>query len=76
MNNKRINNAKTTEEAIENAVSAVGTLAALGALQAIDNVVQIDPSAKGAVATTISVGIMGLLKTIIRRIRNRRKHRG
>jgi hypothetical protein len=76
MNNPEINNAKTAEEAIENAVSAIGALATFGALQAIDSIVQLDPTVRGAITTTISVGIMGLLKTIIRRIRNRRKHRG
>ena len=69
------NNAKTAEEALENAVSAVGALATAGALQAIDNIVTLDPDMRGAVTTAVSVGVMGLIKTLIRRIRNRIKHR-
>lgn len=75
MNDPKVNNKKTVEDAVESVASAVGALATLGALQAIDGIVTLDPTTRSAVTTTISIGVMGLLKTIIRRIRNRIKHR-
>jgi len=66
---------KTIDEAIENAVAGVGTVAAAAVTTGLSHLVNLDASGQVTVTVAVSTGVMGLLKTIIRRVRNRRKHR-
>jgi len=66
---------KTAEEAIENAVAGLGTIAAVGVTAGIGHIVELDSDSKAVIMVGVSTGVMGILKTVIRRVRNRRKHR-
>ena len=69
------NNEKTAEELVENIGAAVGSLASVGIISIANNIVDIDPQTGVAITATVSTGVMALLKTIIRRVRNRIKHK-
>jgi hypothetical protein len=72
MNNQQINNAKTKEDAKENSVAG---LISASLAYGISEATGMDDSTRGVMMPIITAGIMGVLKTMIRRIRNRIKHR-
>jgi len=74
MNNKKINDKKTIEEAKENLLASVAPILSVSVINLIDRYAPIDPTVKTSLIAVLIPFTMGLLKTLIRRLRNRWKH--
>jgi len=74
MNDKKKNNEKTIEEAKENLLASIAPIISVSAVNLVDRFAPIDPQQKTYIITALIPVTMGILKTIIRRIKNRLKH--